>query len=95
MRCVSLRCEPAAVLNASRQVCVFYLVLRGLDTVEDDMSIPEARAVTRHSMRLCCSRAAHAQDVKIPALLAFHKSIYDRKFSAARSGPRGAPPVAC
>lgn len=25
------------------QVCVFYLVLRGLDTVEDDMSIPEAR----------------------------------------------------
>lgn len=39
-------------------VCVFYLVLRGLDTVEDDMAI--------------------AKDIKIPALLAFHKNIYNR-----------------
>jgi farnesyl-diphosphate farnesyltransferase len=23
-------------------ICIFYLVLRGLDTVEDDMAIPEA-----------------------------------------------------
>jgi farnesyl-diphosphate farnesyltransferase len=23
------------------QVCIFYLVLRGLDTVEDDMAIPD------------------------------------------------------
>ncbi len=39
-------------------ICVFYLVLRGLDTVEDDMAIP--------------------QDVKVPQLLSFHKSIYKR-----------------
>ena len=45
-------------------------------------------------MRLRRSRAAHAQDVKIPALLSFHESIYDRKFSAARSGARGPPPAA-
>jgi phytoene/squalene synthetase len=32
------------------QVCVFYLVLRGLDTVEDDMSIPDVRT------RLCVLR---------------------------------------
>jgi farnesyl-diphosphate farnesyltransferase len=35
-------CAPA-------QVCVFYLVLRGLDTVEDDMSIPDVR--TRRVLR--------------------------------------------
>lgn len=29
------------------QVCVFYLVLRGLDTVEDDMSIPDVRSASR------------------------------------------------
>ena len=76
-------------------MCVFYLVLRGLDTVEDDMSIPEARAGVRPGVRLRCSHASDTQDVKIPALLAFHKSIYDRKFSAARSDPRDAPPVSC
>jgi farnesyl-diphosphate farnesyltransferase len=38
--------EGAASLepvSPPRQVCVFYLVLRGLDTVEDDMSIPDVR----------------------------------------------------
>jgi farnesyl-diphosphate farnesyltransferase len=39
-------------------ICVFYLVLRGLDTVEDDMALPD--------------------DIKLPALLSFHKDIYRR-----------------
>ncbi len=39
-------------------VCVFYLVLRGLDTVEDDMAL--------------------ADEIKLPALYAFHKSIYQK-----------------
>jgi farnesyl-diphosphate farnesyltransferase len=39
-------------------ICVFYLVLRALDTVEDDMAIDN--------------------DIKIPALLAFHENIYHR-----------------
>ena len=39
-------------------VCVFYLVLRALDTVEDDMAL--------------------ADDVKLPAVLAFHERIYER-----------------
>ncbi|WIA33097.1 hypothetical protein OEZ86_006251 [Tetradesmus obliquus] len=42
-------------------ICVFYLLLRALDTVEDDMAIDNK--------------------VKIPALLAFHESIYDRGFT--------------
>lgn len=97
MRCV--RCAASVLRRRAQrvplpQVCVFYLVLRGLDTVEDDMSIPEARAGVRPGTRLRRSLAPHAQDVKIPALLAFHKSIYDRKFSAVRRGPRGAPPTA-
>ena len=95
MRCV--RCSASLLSRRAHrvplpQVCVFYLVLRGLDTVEDDMSIPEARGSVQPGMRLRRSRASHAQDVKIPALLAFHKSIYDRKFSAVRCGPRGARP---
>jgi hypothetical protein len=45
-------------------------------------------------MRLRRSRASASQDVKIPALLAFHKSIYDRKFSAVRGGALGTPPAA-
>ena len=92
MRCVSgsrVCASPRASRVPVRQVCVFYLVLRGLDTVEDDMSIPEARARAALRMRLRRSRAADSQDVKIPALLSFHKSIYDRKFSAVRGG---APP---
>jgi farnesyl-diphosphate farnesyltransferase len=32
-------------------VCVFYLVLRGLDTVEDDMSIPQAPLLLLRSSR--------------------------------------------
>ncbi len=39
-------------------VCVFYLVLRGLDTVEDDMALKDS--------------------IKLPALLSFHKDIYNR-----------------
>ncbi|GFH30941.1 uncharacterized protein HaLaN_29879, partial [Haematococcus lacustris] len=42
-------------------ICVFYLVLRGLDTVEDDMALPDS--------------------VKLPALLSFHKDIYERGFT--------------
>lgn len=42
-------------------ICVFYLVLRGLDTVEDDMAIPV--------------------DVKVPALLSFHRDMYKRGFT--------------
>nr|A0A144YEA5.1 RecName: Full=Squalene synthase LSS [Botryococcus braunii]AMV49168.1 squalene synthase [Botryococcus braunii] len=42
-------------------ICVFYLVLRALDTVEDDMALPN--------------------DIKLPLLRAFHKKIYDRKWS--------------
>ncbi|KAF6264647.1 farnesyl-diphosphate farnesyltransferase [Scenedesmus sp. NREL 46B-D3] len=42
-------------------ICVFYLVLRALDTVEDDMAL--------------------TNDIKIPALLAFHENIYDRDFT--------------
>jgi farnesyl-diphosphate farnesyltransferase len=32
------------------QICLFYLVLRGLDTIEDDMSIPEdiKQSLLRH-----------------------------------------------
>lgn len=32
-------------LSASHAVCIFYLVLRALDTVEDDMSIPLEKKV--------------------------------------------------
>ena len=64
LRCrASCRCSFAIVIqqlpNPLRDaICVFYLVLRALDTVEDDMAIDNK--------------------VKIPALLAFHESIYDR-----------------
>lgn len=44
-------------------ICVFYLVLRGLDTVEDDMALDNK--------------------IKLPALLAFHESIYNKKFKIA------------
>jgi farnesyl-diphosphate farnesyltransferase len=30
------------MLNSLSQVALFYLVLRGLDTIEDDMTIPDA-----------------------------------------------------
>ena len=40
MRCV-LACFGSCFPFTLLQVCVFYLVLRGLDTVEDDMSIPD------------------------------------------------------
>lgn len=37
--------------HTTHQVCVFYLVLRGLDTIEDDMSIPQACSKgSRHLM---------------------------------------------
>lgn len=47
--CAASRVHASRVPDARRpgQVCVFYLVLRGLDTVEDDMSIPEARGRAR------------------------------------------------
>jgi hypothetical protein len=48
-------------------ICIFYLVLRGLDTVEDDMKIPVA--------------------IKVPELLKFHESIYDRCGAGAHSEP--------
>jgi farnesyl-diphosphate farnesyltransferase len=61
--CVFPACSFAIVIqqlpNPLRDaICVFYLVLRALDTVEDDMAIDN--------------------DIKIPALLAFYESIYDR-----------------
>lgn len=61
--CCILRCSFAVVIQQLGQplrdaVCIFYLVLRGLDTVEDDMAL--------------------AEDVKVPALLDFHNSIYQR-----------------
>ena len=71
-------------------MCVFYLVLRGLDTVEDDMSIPDVRAA-RDSPCFSCTdapRRAALQDVKIPALLSFHTRIYERDFSAVRACAR-------
>ena len=43
-------------------ICIFYLVLRGLDTVEDDMAIPEAVKVPEllrfheHSYEECVLR---------------------------------------
>ena len=39
-------------------ICIFYLVLRGLDTVEDDMALSD--------------------EIKLPALLSFHKKIYQK-----------------
>ena len=47
--CAASRVCASRAPDACRpgQVCVFYLVLRGLDTVEDDMSIPEARGKAR------------------------------------------------
>lgn len=32
----------AQLIFPTLQVCIFYLVLRGLDTVEDDMTIPNS-----------------------------------------------------
>ena len=46
----------------SLQVCIFYLVLRALDTVEDDMSIDKARAARAHTSRpgvQLCSLQSH------------------------------------
>ena len=43
-------------------ICIFYLVLRGLDTVEDDMALSD--------------------EIKLPALLSFHKKIYQRCVTA-------------
>ncbi len=74
---------------------MFYLVLRGLDTVEDDMSIPDVRARCRPHVPAAASAArrggqlveavcVHAQHIKLPALLSFHERIYERDFSAAR-----------
>lgn len=54
------RVRPSVPLlrSAPSQVCVFYLVLRGLDTVEDDMSIPDAR-----DPRARCSEFRHANSI--------------------------------
>lgn len=62
MRCLC-SCSFAIVIQQlpnplKDAICIFYLVLRGLDTVEDDMALDNK--------------------VKLPALLSFHKKIYDR-----------------
>ena len=33
----------ATILMLTPKVCLFYLVLRGLDTIEDDMTIPDKK----------------------------------------------------
>ena len=72
-------------------------MLRGLDTVEDDMSIPDVRALfcLRRWRGAVLEPDAVVQATKIPALLAFYKNIYKRDFSAVCTGSGLRTPWRC
>lgn len=70
-------------------MCIFYLVLRGLDTVEDDMSLAKVASTIAPRQGVLHALESHAlvtttQEIKLPALKAFYKSIYKADFSMAR-----------
>ena len=43
--CLSLSSSylDIGLTSVARQVCLFYLILRGLDTIEDDMTLPDEK----------------------------------------------------
>ncbi|XP_013918938.1 PREDICTED: squalene synthase-like [Thamnophis sirtalis] len=50
LKCIRLKCELMLFIPYNHAVCIFYLVLRALDTVEDDMTISlEAKVPMLHN----------------------------------------------
>lgn len=41
--CYGFGKNPFGVLKCVSKICLYYLVLRGLDTIEDDMTLPDEK----------------------------------------------------
>ena len=60
-------------------MCVFYLVLRALDTVEDDMAVPqEIKIPLLRAFHGKCYDRCGAPCLPVQLLHAFHGKCYDR-----------------
>lgn len=60
----------------SYQIAIFYLVLRGLDTVEDDMSIPLEKKARPFGFTLfCVACQSNSSRLQLPELRNFYKNL--------------------